>query len=202
MLTPWAALGQGVTDFYQNHSESERRYGFRAGVNYSYPIASAEPRLIAISLAGLLPRYGFYIGGFYTRPIIKDQLSLRIDATFQQKGLKSRYINGQINLIAGYYYLGINPQIGLHLTRNITLLTGIEFNPLIRTQNAWADTDPLEVGLTFRLNYMFGRVGAEISYFKGFTRFAQAVTQIAGAGPFDLYNQSAQVGLVYKWGRK
>jgi hypothetical protein len=201
LLTPWAVYAQGVSDFYQKKSEQGHNIVLRAGINYSFPIVSTVPQTQAIRLGGILPRYGLYVGGAYYKAIIPNQLSLRVDATLQQKGLRSESPTGQILMKASFFYLGVNPQIGLHLYKNIIMLTGLEANQLIRSHNTAGKADQLEIGTTLRLAYMGGRFGAEIGYFKSFNKFSQWTVPVTGFYPFDLYNQNVQIGILYKWTR-
>lgn len=201
ILTPWTAIAQGVTDFYQLKPGTGRNSGLRAGINYSIPVVTPKVGPRPFQLVGVIPSYGFYIGESYYRYLLPDQLLFRLDATFQQKNAGAG-VNGKLMNNANYYYIGITPLIGLHLTDNLLVYTGFDANLLIGKYRPWGKGYPFEVGTSFRINYLVGRFGLEVNYFRGFTRFDRFELPAVPGEYNDFYNQSIQVGLLYLWNRK
>ena len=202
----WATYTQGNTDFYQKKYQSKNELGLRAGVNYSLSTVTnyyVNSSILITSLGGVRPKTGFYIGSTYSRDLATERILFRLDATLQMKGSNSVDLNGKSVYNARYYYLGLSPQIGLHITPKLTLTTGLETNLLVAKQMAWGSGSPLEIGTVLRATYALGPFKAEVGYVRAFNRYDQLVGPPQPGGPsrFDFYNQNWQVGLIYNWHR-
>lgn len=201
---PWASYAQENTDFYQKKYQSKNELGLRAGVNYSlstvtnYYGNNSTPTTV---LWGVRPKAGFYVGSTYSRDLATDRILFRFDATLQTRGAGSIDLSGKSVINARYYYLGLSPQIGLHITPKLTLTTGLETNLLVAKQMAWGSGSPFELGTVLRATYAFGPFKAELGYVRAFNRYDQLVGSALYGGPFifDFYNQNWQVGLLYNW---
>ncbi|MVM33531.1 hypothetical protein GO755_26070 [Spirosoma sp. HMF4905] len=201
---PSAMQAQSKTDFYRLSHQQRSGFGFRMGLNYSlatvsdFYVNSSTP---ITSLGGVRPKSSYYLGGFYYKELIPNQLTYRLEANLQQKGVGSVDPVGKPVINARYYYLGVTPLIGLQLFNKLTIYTGPELNVLVAKTNSWGKGYPLEIGLTARLSYTVGKIGIEASYFRGFTRYDQLKDSSPFGGPFefDFYNQNAQLGLIYHW---
>lgn len=205
LYTPWACFAQGVSDFYRQSYPSKSGIGFRSGLNYSFPNLTAavvqSPNATSF-LGGVVPRYGYYIGGFLYKDLSPTQLTFRLDATLQMKGVGGIYMNKIVHR-ARYYYAGISPMIGVNLTNKLTIYTGVEANLLIANQNPWGKTYPFELGTSLRLTYNFGLFRTEIGYSRGFNKFDRFELNNLPGGPVrnDFFNQNIQVGVLYNWTR-
>jgi len=202
MLTPWVSFAQGVTGLDEHKLTLKKGTAFRAGMNYSSPMVTAVVATPTLYVMGVTPGYGFYLGEFFYKDLIADKLMLRVDATFQAKGSTINDINGRSLGHADYFYLGLTPQLGLHLANKLTAFTGVEVNKLVATKKSWgAVGTSFELGTTIRLNYRIRQFAAELSYFRAFTRF----DRLDGIQPEkynDFYNKNVQFGLIYYWARK
>lgn len=199
---------QTETEFYSKNQPARRGgIGFRVGTNYSSPTVTTavdKRTNTTTSLAGVTPRFGYYISGFTYKDLVPNQVLFRLDATMQMKGVGAEY-NGTPTVKASYYYLGLSPQIGLQLTNQFTVYVGAEANTLISKVNPWGKTYPFEFGGVLRFAYQVGNYGLEAGYFKGFTRYDSFETinlpGPKGLSSNDFYNQTLQVGLFYKLSR-
>jgi|GEM_PF-2769375 len=200
-FTSFGLKAQGVKDFYTIQPESPNHFAIRAGANYSITTVSATLTPFTTHLMGVTPKTGFYVGGTYFKNIVSDKLSFRLDATFQNKGVASTY-NGQLARTSSYYYLGVTPSLGLAIAKNVTMYAGVEVNQQIRSLNPWGEGSPVEFGTSIRANYALGRWRAEVSYFKGLTKYNQLDLTTLGATKFYFFNQNVQAGLLYTIGRK
>lgn len=135
------------------------------------------------------------------RDLVSDQVSFRLDATMQMKGVGSEY-NGRATVKASYYYLGLSPQIGLRFSEQFSVWLGAEANRLLSSVHAWGKTYPFEFGGLARLSYQIGQFGLETSYCKGFTKYDSLETISLPGGPStnDFYNQTIQLGIFYRLG--
>lgn len=204
---PCAVFAQGIQEFYQTTKPSSHGIGLRIGTNYSYPTVTAavdRRTNTTTTLIGVTPRFGYYVSGFTYKDIIPNQLSFRLDATLQMKGVGAEY-NGRATVKANYYYFGLSPQIGLRLANHFTVYVGAEANTLISKMNPWGKTYPLEFGGLIRFAYQIGNYGLEASYFKGFTKYDSFIVSNlpgpAGSSNNDFYNQNIQLGIFYKLSR-
>lgn len=203
--TPWAVFAQGGSVFYRQSYQGDSGIGFKGGVNYSFPTVTAavvSSSLATSFLGGVQPRYGYYIGGFMYKDLAPDQLTFRLDATLQMKGIGSGY-QGKTVLRARYYYVGLSPLIGVHLHKNLTVYMGMEANVLLAKQNPWGKTYPFEIGTTLHVAYTLGAFSVEAGYFRGFTKLDrfELYNQPGGPAINDFYNQNIQLGLLYNWGK-
>lgn len=195
-------------EFYSKNQTARRSgIGFRVGTNYSSPTVTTavdKRTNTTTTLAGVIPRFGYYISGFTYKDLIPNQVLFRLDATLQMKGVGAEY-NGIPTVKASYYYFGLSPQVGLQLTNQFTVYVGAEANTLISKANPWGKTYPLEFGGSIRFTYQIGHYGLEAGYFKGFTKYDSFVTSnlpgSAGSSNNDFYNQNIQLGLFYKLSR-
>ncbi|GAB3785788.1 hypothetical protein GCM10028818_48020 [Spirosoma horti] len=174
-------------------------------MNYSTPSVTAtpvRPPFITSYLSGVEPQFGYYLGGYLYKDLTPDRLTFRLDATIQMKSARAAY-NGKTVFNASYYYLGITPLIGLRLTDRLTIYTGLEGSLQVARGKSWGKGYPLELGVTARLTYDFGRFGAELGYFRGFTRIDRfEIGSIPGSpATNDIYNQHVLVGLTYRLGQ-
>ena len=197
-----SAQAQKASDFYSLSTRPRSGIGFRVGLNYSTPsvtAAVARPPLITSYLGGVEPQFGYYLGGFLYKDFSRDRLTFRLDATIQMKAARAAY-NGNTVFNAAYYYLGITPLIGLRLTDKLTIYTGPDVNLQVSRGKSWGKGYPLELGVNARLTYSFGRFGAEVGYFRGFTRIDRFEAGGLPGGPAinDIYNQHVQAGLNYR----
>lgn len=198
---------QKGTEFYQEPSRVSSGIGFRVGINYSVPAVTAAVMPVSGSLTtsyleGVESKFGYYIGGYVYKYILPNQLAFRLDATMQMKALRAAF-NSRTVANASYYYLGLTPLIGLHLTNRLIVYTGPEINLQVANQTPWGKGAPLEIGTTVRFTYTINKLAAEMSYFRGFTktdRF-EIYNLPGGPGINDIYNQNVQIGLIYQWNR-
>lgn len=208
-VIPWATYAQGITDFYRkpNLSISKIGIGFRGGINYSIPtiVASEVGNPLPVPyMAGLVPRFGYYLGGHIYKELPSNQLILRIDITLQMKEVGASD-KGRIFIKTKYYSLGVTPLVGLHITKKLTVFTGVEASIQLARDNPYPFTSGylLEIGTTLRFNYSLGRFGAEIGYFRGFTPIDQSYAfRLPGSSATNnFYNQNLQAGLVFRLNR-
>ncbi|GAB3028900.1 hypothetical protein [Spirosoma pulveris] len=198
---------QTEAEFYQQSSRVNSGIGFRVGINYSVPAVTAAvvPTSNSLStsyLEGVESKFGYYIGGYLYKNIARDQLILRLDATMQMKALRAAYNNKTV-ANPTYYYLGVTPLIGLHLTNRLIVYTGPEINLQVARQTVWGKGAPLEVGTALRLTYKISRFALEVGYFRGFTKIDrfEIYNLPGGPGINDIYNQNVQIGLTYQKSR-
>ncbi len=192
LIVPWAVLAQGTTDFYTTQSQKSSGIGFRTGINYSTTRYSTEPNT---QLGYLKPRAGFYVGSFYYKDLSVRGLAFRTDASIQERAV-GRINNNNVSVKESkYYHLGITPQIGLRLARNLTAYAGPEVNLLIGKTDAFGNGYPIEVGATTRFSYKLKQVGIEAGYFRSFTKY-EVYNSVFGV-PFNFYNQNWQIGVTY-----
>ena len=198
---PCALFSQGTPDFYKAERQSGSGLGFRVGLNHSvatvtqYYLNSAT---FTSTLGGVKAKNGIYVGGFYYKDLPANRLGYRMEANLQMKQTGFVDAQGKPVYTAHYYYLGLTPLLSLHLLNKLTVHTGPEINVLFAKTSAIGKGYPLEAGATVRVSWSFGNLGAEISYFKGFTTYDQKeVSVITGYSNHDFYNQNAQIGLIY-----
>lgn len=168
-------------------------------VRYGSPV---RPPFVTSYLGGVEPQFGYYLGGFLYKDLTPNRLTFRLDATIQMKSARAAN-NGKTVFNASYYYLGITPLIGLRLTDRLTIYTGPEGSLQVAKGKSWGKGYPFELGVHARLTYDFGRFGAELGYFRGFTRIDRfEIGGIPGGpGTNDIYNQHVQAGLIYRLGQ-
>ncbi|GAB4036176.1 hypothetical protein [Spirosoma gilvum] len=205
LLTPWTVYAQADSAFYRPfvRDYSTIGIGFRGGVNYSISTIVAtevgSPSPIPF-IAGIVPQYGYYLGGSIYKNFSTKLFSLRLDATLQIKGFGSEY-NGQIIVKAKYYYLGLAPLVGFHLTPKLSVFTGPEANLQLLRKDTYPFTSgyPLEIGTILRLSYAFGQFRAEAGYFRAFTPMDQSTAfRFPGSSAKNnFYNQNIQFGLLF-----
>lgn len=193
----WATSAQDNVNFYKNPDPVKTSKGLRLGVNYSVSTLGLQPNA---RFEGIRPSTGFYIGSFYSKEILPDQLSFRLDALLQRKGAGIYDINNREVNHAVYYYAGVSPQIGLQLARNLNVFIGPECNLLVVRNRDFGKSKPIEIGATVRLSYFINRIGIEASYFRGFTTYDRLESfTISPPIVVDFYNQNTQIGLIYKF---
>ncbi|AUD01521.1 hypothetical protein [Spirosoma pollinicola] len=204
----WAVFAQPDADFYKSTARQPTSgVGFRVGLNYSKPavtsaVVVASPSTATSYLGGVEPQFGYYIGAYLYHDLRPNQFTFRLDATVQAQVARAAY-NGKTVANPSYYYLGMTPLVGLHLTNNLTIYTGPEVNLQVARRGSWGKGYPLEVGVNMRFTYSFGRFGAEVGYFRGFTKIDRFELYNLPGGPAinDIYNQNMQAGILYKLGR-
>ena len=197
-----AVLAQEKLKFYIKQHQSSTGIGFRGGINYSISTVTSDevnPQSILSFLGGVRPQTGYYIGGFYYKDLSPNQLTFRMEATLQRKGVNSVSQNGVLIKKANYYFLGFIPILGLHLLDRFVVYTGPELNILLTKHDAWGNSYPVEIGALVRFQYTIRRMGIEGSYFRGFTRYDRLEGGYILGGPsvHDFYNQNFQVGITY-----
>ena len=201
---PWAVFAQGTPGFYKPGRQAGSGLGFRAGLNHSvatvtqYYLNSAT---FTTTLGGVKARNGLYVSGFYYKDLLTNQVAYRMETNLQLKQTGFVDAQGKPVYTARYYYVGLTPLLGLHLSNKLTVYTGPEINVLLAKAQAVGKGYPLEIGITARLAYSFGNLGAEISYFRGFTKYDRLGDGGVTGTMYhhDFYNQNTQIGLVYHW---
>jgi hypothetical protein len=196
------SVAQKASDFYRLPTRPSSGIGFRVGLNYSTPSVTAavvKSTMFTTFLGGVEPQFGYYLGGYLYKDLTPDRLTFRLDATIQMKSARAAD-NGKTVFNASYYYLGITPLIGLRLTDRLTIYTGPEGSLQVAKGKSWGKGYPFELGVNARLTYDFGRFGAELGYFRGFTRIDRFEIGGIPGGPAtnDIYNQHVLAGLTYR----
>lgn len=200
MGVPCALFAQGTPDFYKANPQAGSGLGFRLGLNHSVATVTQyymNSSTFTSTLGGVKARNGIYMGGFYYKDLTTNRLGYRIEANLQMKQTGFADAQGKPVYTAHYYYAGLTPLLSLHLLNRLTIHTGPEINVLFAKTRAVGKGYPLEAGATVRVSWSFSNLGAEISYFRGFTTYDQKEVNALGYSNHDFYNQNTQVGLIY-----
>lgn len=192
------AVAQKTVDYYTLTQSPRASVGVRVGGMYCFTrtVSVSTP---PIAFIGYTDKVTGYIGGFYTRDILPNQIALRTDLGLQAKGAGAAYKS------VTYYYLSAAVALGVHLMPKLSLYLGPEINLLTLKQNSWGKGAPVEFGATSRLVYQFGAVGLELGYFRSLSPYDRSDINATslGSGPFsnDFYNQNVQLGCTYNFSK-
>lgn len=195
-------FAQPTTEFFTKPYRQGNGISVRMGLNYSMPTVTAyyiNSSIPTSILWGVRPKAGFYLGASYYSDLLTNRLSLRIDATGQMKSTANIDLTGNLVLRSRYFYIGLRPMVGLQLTKQLTVYSGVEANLLTTSQNSFGGAVPLNVGASLRCSYRIRSLGIEIGYYRGFTRYDRLndFIGIGGAFQHDFYNQTLETGLIY-----
>ena len=143
-------------------------------------------------LRGMGNRDSFYGGVFYHRNIARF-VAYRMELNYQQKGVESQDLSGNVLLQRRFHYAGLTPLIGITPLSGLGLYVGPEANLRVGNAPLGRNAVPIEVGISGRIAYRYKWIGVEVGYFRAFNEFA--AIELGQDLRFGLKNRTWQVGL-------
>jgi len=155
--------------------------GIRAG--YLRATTDVTPSQGALNygvvLLGIGDKPGWY-GGVYYHRRPERQLTYRVEANYQQKGVRNYDVAGNFSFTQPFHYLNLTPLLCLTPSRRVPfsglkVLLGPEANLRVGAVPPGRGNKPapVELGTSGRVVYQYGRVGLEAAYFRALNEFNQ-----------------------------